>query len=40
MFGNLSSFNGSLFDEFRRMEHEMEQLFGAGDEDPQQPGHG
>ena len=30
MFGNLSSFNGSLFDEFRRMEREMDQLFGAG----------
>jgi len=30
MFGNLSSFNGSLFDEFRRMQREMDQLFGAG----------
>lgn len=30
MFGSLSSLNGSLFDEFRRMEREMDQLFGAG----------
>ena len=30
MFGNLSSFEGSLFDEFRRMEREMDQMFGAG----------
>ncbi|MDJ0806567.1 MAG: Hsp20/alpha crystallin family protein [Gammaproteobacteria bacterium] len=30
MFGSLSSFDGSLFDEFRRMEREMDQLFGAG----------
>lgn len=30
MFGNLSSFEGSLFDELRRVEKEMDQLFGAG----------
>ena len=30
MFGNLHSFNDDLFDEFRRMEREMDQLFGAG----------
>ncbi len=30
MFGSLSSFDGGLFDEFRRMEREMDQLFGAG----------
>ena len=29
MFGSPSSYEGSLFDEFRRMEKEMEQLFGA-----------
>jgi len=30
MFGTLSDFNGGLFDEFRRLEQEMDQLFGAG----------
>ncbi len=30
MFGNLISFEGGLFDEFRRMEQEVDQLFGAG----------
>ncbi len=30
MFGTLSNFEGDLFDEFRRMEREMGQLFGAG----------
>jgi HSP20 family protein len=30
MFGKLSNIEGSLFDEFRRMEQEMDQLFGAG----------
>lgn len=30
MFGSLNSLEGSLFDEFRRMEREMDQLFGAG----------
>lgn len=30
MFGSLSSFEGGLLDEFRRMEREMDQLFGAG----------
>ena len=30
MFGNLSNYEGSLLDEFRRMEREMDQLFGAG----------
>ncbi len=29
MFGNLYSFNNDLFDDFRRMEQEMDQLFGA-----------
>lgn len=28
MFGNLTSFEGSLFDDFRRMEQEMDQVFG------------
>lgn len=28
MFGNLRSFEGSLFDDFRRLEREMDQLFG------------
>ena len=32
MFGNLlSSFDGGLFDEFRRVEHEMDRLFGRRD---------
>lgn len=30
MFGTLGSFEGSLFDELRRMEQGMDQLFGAG----------
>lgn len=30
MFGNLSNFEGSLFDDFRRLEREMDQLFGQG----------
>jgi HSP20 family protein len=30
MFGNLSNFEGGLFDEFRRLDREMDQLFGAG----------
>jgi HSP20 family protein len=30
MFGNLISLDGSLFDEIRRMERDMDQLFGAG----------
>jgi len=30
MFGSLSSFEGGLFDEFRRLERDMDQLFGAG----------
>ena len=30
MFGSLSNIDGGLFDEFRRMEREMDQLFGAG----------
>jgi HSP20 family protein len=30
MFSNLSTFEGSLFDEIRRMEHEMDPLFGTG----------
>jgi len=30
MFGTLSDFGGSLFDEFRRMEREMDALFGGG----------
>ncbi|MEN8132052.1 MAG: Hsp20/alpha crystallin family protein [Pseudomonadota bacterium] len=29
MFGNRYGFNDNLFDEFRRMEREMDQLFGA-----------
>lgn len=29
MFGNLGSFEGGLFDEFRRVRGEMDQLFGA-----------
>jgi HSP20 family protein len=29
MFGSLGNFNGSMFDDFRRMQREMEQLFGA-----------
>ncbi|MCU7905781.1 MAG: Hsp20/alpha crystallin family protein [Candidatus Thiodiazotropha sp. (ex Epidulcina cf. delphinae)] len=29
MFGRLSGFEGSLFDEFRRMEQEVDHLFGA-----------
>ena len=29
MFGTLSNFEGDLFDEFRRMEREMGQLFGT-----------
>jgi HSP20 family protein len=29
MFGNVGNFEGSLFDEFRRMQREMDQLFGA-----------
>ena len=29
MFGNTGSFEGGLFDEFRRMQREMDQLFGA-----------
>jgi len=28
MFGNLRGFEGSLFDDFRRLEREMDQLFG------------
>jgi HSP20 family protein len=30
MFGNLSSFDGSLFDEVRRIQQEMDRVFGAG----------
>jgi len=30
MFRSLSNFDGGLFDEFRRLEREMDQLFGAG----------
>lgn len=30
MFGTLSNFDGSLYDEFRRMEREMDELFGSG----------
>lgn len=30
MFGSLSNIEGTLFDQFRRMEREMEELFGAG----------
>ena len=30
MFRSLSNFNGGLFDEFRRLEREMDHLFGAG----------
>ena len=30
MFRSLTSYDGALFDEFRRMEREMENLFGAG----------
>ncbi|MEW8657332.1 MAG: Hsp20/alpha crystallin family protein [Candidatus Thiodiazotropha endolucinida] len=29
MFGYLSNFDGSLFDDFRRLEREMDQLFGV-----------
>lgn len=29
MFGNLVNFEASLFDEFRRLERDMDQLFGA-----------
>ncbi|MGB5278724.1 MAG: Hsp20/alpha crystallin family protein [Gammaproteobacteria bacterium] len=29
MFGNLGSFDNSLFDEFRRMQRDIDQLFGA-----------
>ena len=29
MFGNLGGFEGGLFDEFRRMQQEMDQLFGV-----------
>jgi len=30
MFGNRTNFGGSLFDEFRRLESEMDELFGRG----------
>lgn len=30
MFGSLSTFEGSLFDEFRRMQREMDELLGSG----------
>ncbi|MCG7896535.1 MAG: Hsp20/alpha crystallin family protein [Candidatus Thiodiazotropha taylori] len=30
MFGNLSSFDGSLFDEFRRIQQEMDRAFTTG----------
>lgn len=30
MFGSLSNFDGGLFDELRRMERDMDQLFGTG----------
>ena len=30
MFGSLGSFDDSLFDEFRRIQQEMDQIFGAG----------
>lgn len=30
MFGYLSNFEGGLFDEFRRLEREMDHLFGTG----------
>ena len=30
MFRNMSGFGNSLFDDFRRMQQEMDQLFGAG----------
>ena len=30
MFGTLGGFDAGMFDEFRRLEREMEQLFGAG----------
>ena len=29
MFANLSGFEGNLFDQFRRLEQEMDQLFGV-----------
>ena len=29
MFGSLSDFNGSLFEDFRRMQRDMDQMFGA-----------
>jgi HSP20 family protein len=29
MFGNMRGFEGNLFDEFRRLEREMDQLFGS-----------
>jgi HSP20 family protein len=29
MFGRLSNFEGSLFDDFKRLEQEMDQLFGS-----------
>ena len=29
MFGSLSDFNGSLFEDFRRMQRDMDQLFGT-----------
>ena len=28
MFGSLTNFEGSLFDDFRRMQHEMEEMYG------------
>lgn len=30
MFGTLRAFDGGLFDDFRRLEREMDQLFGSG----------
>ena len=30
MFGNRTNFGGSLFDDFRRLESEMDELFGRG----------
>ena len=28
MFGSLTNFEGSLFDDLRRMQHEMEEMYG------------
>jgi HSP20 family protein len=34
MFGSLTNFNGSLFDEFRRMERQLDELFGVSNRLP------